>query len=60
VELLMNPLMFVNWQAVADAFRGLAWLAVVVLACYVLALAITPRTAVPPHHLHPRAVLVGH
>lgn len=54
----MNPLMFVNWQAVADAFSGLCWLVAVILTGYVLALAITPQN-VTPKRAEPRAVLVG-
>jgi hypothetical protein len=44
----MRPLLFVNWSSVSAMFRGLMWLAAVVLAA-VIVVHLVP-SAPPAHH----------
>jgi hypothetical protein len=45
----MHPLLFVNWSSVNVMFRGLMWIAVIVLAG-VIVVHLVPTTA-PVHHV---------
>jgi hypothetical protein len=44
----MHPLLFVNWSSVSSMFRGLMWIAVIVLAG-VIVVHLVPASP-PPHH----------
>ena len=44
----MRPLLFVNWSAVSSMFRGLMWIAAIVLAA-VIVIHLVPASA-PVHH----------
>jgi hypothetical protein len=44
----MHPLLFVNWSSVSSMFRGLMWLAAIVLAG-VIVIHLMPHTA-SAHH----------
>jgi hypothetical protein len=44
----MSPLLFVNWSSVSSMFRGLMWIAAIVLAA-VIVVHLVPSTP-PAHH----------
>ena len=47
----MRPLLFVDWSAVSSMFRGLMWIAAIVLAA-VIVIHLVPAAAPAPHATH--------
>jgi hypothetical protein len=45
----MRPLLFVNWSSVSSMFRGLMWIAAIVLAAVIVV-----RLVPAAHHALPR------